>query len=487
VSTALDGADAASSRETAGSPDAGAAPFPHEPGPHPRGHRGEEGRVAPAGSLRGSLRLPADKSIAHRALIFNALAAGGAEVELHRPGADVRSTADALAVLGAVTPLPDGADGSTRYRVAGGGTAAQAGLPGDGGEVLDCGNSGTTMRLLAGALAGRPGAATLTGDESLSRRPMQRVALPLRLMGADIETTEGHAPVTVRGARPLLATEHRLSVASAQVLGAVSLAALGAQGRTTIEVPGPTRDHTERLLAWLGADIRRDGSRTSVEGPAGFRARSLRVPGDISSAAAWLVAGALHPDAEIELRDVSLNPSRLGVVEVLREMGADIEIRARAEGADAGPEPAGDIVVRGGRPLEAIRLAGARVADVIDELPLLGVAMAAASGTSELRDASELRVKESDRIALVVRNLRAIGTEAEELPDGWRVRAATGTRVGAGPDGRADIVTGGDHRIAISFAVAALTGVAREVRIDDPGCVEVSYASFWDDLRAVAR
>jgi 3-phosphoshikimate 1-carboxyvinyltransferase len=454
-------------------------------------HVPADGRVAPAGSLRGRIRLPADKSIAHRALIFNALASGSAEVELHHPGADVRSTASALGALGAVTPLGEEAGGVVRFGVTGGGTPEAARLPGMGGETLDCGNSGTTMRLLSGALAGRPHEAILVGDASLSRRPMERVAAPLRTMGADVSTTDGHPPVSVRGSRRLLATEHRLPVASAQVLGAVSLAALAARGRTSVEVPGPTRDHTERLLAWLGADVRRDGTRTVIEGPSGFAARSLRVPGDISSATAWLVAGALHPDAEIELLDVGLNPSRLGVVEVLREMGADIELRPRAANdPDAGPEPAGDILVRGGRPLRPIRLDGARVADVIDELPLLGVAMAAANGTSELRDAAELRVKESDRIALVVRNLVAIGADAEELPDGWRVRAGGPAAAGGGgraSSGRADIVTGGDHRIAISFAVAALTGVAREVRIDDPACVAVSYATFWDDLATVAR
>ena len=435
--------------------------------------------------------MPADKSIAHRALLFNAMAGGEAVVTVRRPGADVRSTAGALATLGALdagreaaqaAETAGAADGTIRYRVRGGGTSAGAALPGDGGERLDCGNSGTTMRLLSGALAGRAGrAATLVGDESLSRRPMERVAGPLRLMGAAVNTTDGHAPVSIRGGRPLVATDHRLPVASAQVLGAITLAALAAEGTTTIESPGPTRDHTERLLAWLGASVRRNGLTTTIDGPGTLRARSLTVPGDISSASAWLVAAALHHDAELRLVDVSLNPSRLAIVDVLREMGADIQV-ATADGLgaleDARPEPSGDLIVRGGNQLHAISLSGARVAELIDELPLLAVAMAAADGTSELRDASELRVKESDRIELVVRNLVAIGAHAEELPDGWRVSAGRGLP--------AEIETAGDHRIAIAFAVAALSGVAGDVTIDDPACVDVSYPGFWDDLESVA-
>jgi 3-phosphoshikimate 1-carboxyvinyltransferase len=303
---------------------------------------------------------------------------------------------------------------------------------------------------------------------------MERVAAPLRQMGADIQTTAGHAPLTVTGRRPLRALAHVLPVASAQVLGAVTLAALAADGVTTIETPGPTRDHTERLLGWLHAPVVRHELRTTITGPATFASRSLAVPGDISSAAAWLVAAALHPTAELRLRAVGLNPTRLALVEVLREMGARIEV---TETAQAGPEPVGDLLVRGGTELHAIELAGPRVAELIDELPLLGVAMAAAGGTSELRDAAELRVKESDRIALVVRGLRAIGADADELPDGWRVRR------GVARD--AEIETRGDHRIAMAFAVAATSGVATGVTLDDPDCVDVSYPGFWGDLARV--
>jgi 3-phosphoshikimate 1-carboxyvinyltransferase len=296
-------------------------------------------------------------------------------------------------------------------------------------------------------------------------------------MGATIDTTDGHAPLRIEGARALRAHDHRLPVASAQVQGCVTLASLAAAGRTTIHVPGPTRDHTERMLGWLGAPVVRDGFVTTIDGPAGFAARDLVVPGDISSAAAWLVAGSIHPDAAIRLEGVGLNPSRLAIIDVLREMGASIDVTPDAADA-ASPEPVGTITVRSPGHLRPIRIEGARVADLIDELPLLAVAMAAADGESELRDAGELRLKESDRIALVVSNLLAIGVDAEEREDGWVVRPGTPRE--------AAIRTAGDHRIAMAFAVAALAGVAGAVEVDDPACVTVSYPDFWDDLAAVS-
>ncbi|MFN8519929.1 MAG: 3-phosphoshikimate 1-carboxyvinyltransferase [Chloroflexota bacterium] len=443
------------------------------------GSSGGQAAVTPAGRLRGELRLPGDKSIAHRALLFDALAEGEAWVTIPSPGADVRSTAGAIGSLGGLLGQEALEGGRIRYRVRGAGSAATARLPGVGGETLDCGNSGTSMRLLQGALAGRPASVTLVGDASLSSRPMERVARPLRDMGVGIETTEGHAPIRVVGTSPLRAVAHELPVASAQVLGAVALAALAADGVTTIAVPGPTRDHTERLLGWLGAPVARDGRVTRVAGPAGFRSRDIDVPGDVSSAAFWLAAAALHPDAELRIRDVGLNPSRLAIVEVLREMGADIRV---LPGDPTGPEPVGDLLVRSGAPLRGTRIEGARTADLIDELPMLAVVMAAADGPSEVRDAGELRVKESDRIALVVAGLRAIGADAEELPDGWRVaRAASGARP-VSPL----IETRGDHRIAMAFAIAAATGVAEGAIIDDPACAAVSYPTFWGDLAAIA-
>ncbi len=435
------------------------------------------GVVRPASSLVGGLRLPADKSVAHRALLFNAMAQGEAEVTVARAGEDVLSMARVLERLGAVISMETMADDLTRVRLHGGGTMKAATLPGEGRETLDCGNAGTAMRLLIGALAGRPFPATLIGDASLSSRPMERVAAPLRSVGARVTTEDGHAPVLVEGTRPLAAMEHQLTVASAQVIGALTLAALAARGTTVISVPGPTRDHTERMLAWMGAPVRREGYRTTIEGPAGFAARTIDVPGDISGAAAWLVAGAMHPDAHIVIEDVGLNPSRTGIIDVLRDMGADIKVASDGP-TEWCPEPVGTITVSGGRPLRAIDLAGDRVADVIDELPLLGVAMAAAEGTSSLRDARELRVKESDRIALTVEGLRAVGAKAEEREDGWVISR--------GVPRAASIRTGGDHRIAMSFAIAALTGVASTVDIDDPACAAVSYPTFWTDMEHLA-
>lgn len=419
-------------------------------------------RRAPA--LHGELHLPSDKSIAHRALLFNALADGDATVRAGDVGEDVRSTIRCLRALGVnveeVAPGVFEVSGAVRQST----------------EPLDCGNSGTTMRLLAGALAGLPLTATLTGDGSLSRRPMRRVATPLIAMGADVRSTDGHAPLTVRGKAPLEAVEHLLQVPSAQLIGAISLAALAADGVTRIVSPGPTRDHTERLLRWMGVEIVRRDDVTTLRGPARPTARSLTVPADPSAATPWLVAAAIHPAADLVMRGVGLNPTRLAAVEVLREMGARIEVR---ETATDGPEPVGELRVRSNGPLRAVDLHGPRVAELIDELPALAIAMAAAEGTSVLRDANELRVKESDRIATTVAGLAAIGAQVEELPDGWRVRRGTARD--------ASVQTHGDHRLAIAFAVAAATGVAGEVAIDDAECASVSYPAFWADLERASR
>jgi len=432
--------------------------------------------LRPTTALRGSLELPSDKSISHRALICAALAGGRSYIELRDPGADVRSTIAALSSLGVAlsTRLTDDFVG---VDLEGLGTDESIGAL--AGGTGDCGNSGTSMRLLTGALASGSGVATLIGDDSLNRRPMERVAAPLREMGTEIDLDSGHAPVVVRGRRPLRAAEHKLSVASAQVLGAISLAALAADGTTTVQVPGHVRDHTERILAALGAKTSRvvgaEGTVTTINGPTGLRSFRTRVQGDMSSAAAWLVGGAIYPNSNITLRYVGLNPSRTGVIDVLRAMGADIvvdEIPATLLG-----EPIGDVYVRGGERLRPVSLSEADVAPLIDELPLLAVAMAAADGTSEVRGASELRVKESDRISAMAAALTAAGAKFEELPDGWRIAP--------GKPREANVVTHGDHRIAISMAIAAWTGVAASVVLDDADCVAVSYPTFWSDASLV--
>jgi 3-phosphoshikimate 1-carboxyvinyltransferase len=432
-------------------------------------------RLRPASRLEGSIRVPSDKSIAHRALICAALAIGRSRITLREPGADLMSTISALQSLGVSISAQKSGD-LALVSVDGLGDASSLGALSSG--VGDCGNSGTSMRLMAGAVASGSGVATLMGDESLSRRPMQRVADPLRAMGAEIELNEGHAPLVVHGRRPLRAMEHTLTVASAQVLGAISFAALAADGTTIVHVPGRVRDHTERMLSALGADIQQTtnqtGTTVAIRGPSGLQRFDMVVPGDFSSASAWIVAGALHADANIRLTNVGLNPTRTALLEVMRRMGADIEVLpGRADGG----EPDGDIVVRGGQRLHAISLGADDVAPLIDELPLLAVAMAAADGISEVRGAHELRIKESDRIAAIGAALTAVGVEFEELEDGWRIRADRPRD--------AHVVTHGDHRIAMAMAVAAWIGVATSVELDDPQCVAVSYPSFWSDARSI--
>jgi 3-phosphoshikimate 1-carboxyvinyltransferase len=418
-------------------------------------------KVVPAARLRGRIALPADKSIAHRALIFGSLSGGPTKVTMRSPGRDVLSTLTCLRALG--VSITEEADG--RYLI--------NDRPSRNAE-LDCGNSGTTMRLLAGVLAGLPLRATLDGDESLRARPMERVATLLRAAGAEVTTTDGHAPLTVEGRASLEPVTHHLPVASAQLLGAAALAGLSATGETVIDTPGPTRDHTERMLAFMGVPIHREGRMTTVTGPAKPRPFELEVPGDPSSASAWLVAAALHPDAEVTMTGVGLNPTRLALVGLLQRMGVQIETRVTGV---SGSEPVGEISVRGGRPLRAVTIGGGEVADLIDELPLIAIAMASVDEPSDVRDAAELRVKESDRIAAMVAGLRAIGAEVEELDDGWRVRRGTPRE--------ARIATHGDHRIAIAFAIAGLTGMASAVELDDPECASVSYPTFWQDLAAV--
>lgn len=420
--------------------------------------------VMPAARLRGRIEVPSDKSIGHRALIVNALSGGPATVRLRSPGADLLSTVGALRALG--VRIDEERQGSV-VSLALSGTL-------DRDATIDCGNSGTTMRLLAGAVAGRPLRVTLDGDASLRARPMERAATLLRAAGAEVTTADGAAPMTIHGRSVLRAVAHELPVASAQLIGAAALAGLSAKGTTLIESPGPTRDHTERLLAAAGVPIRREGRTTILDGPATPRPTSTVVPGDISSAAPWIVAAALHPEADVTIAGVGLNPTRTALLDVLRRMGADIET---ASTDLVGPEPIGDIRVRGGSRLRATSIGPEEVPALIDELPLLSVAMAAADGTSEVRGANELRVKESDRIAAVANGLGAMGASVSEQPDGWRI--------GPGSRTEARITTHGDHRIAIAFAVAALAGVASAVDLDDPGCVAISYPTFWDDLAAV--
>ena len=413
--------------------------------------------IRPAERLRGEApNVPGDKSISHRAVIFGALAEGETVVANLAPGQDVASSARCVAALGAAVER----DGST-IRIRGGAWTTPA-------ADLDCGNSGTTMRLLMGATAMRGIAATLDGDASLRRRPMERIAEPLAEFGARIETTGGHAPVHVRGGRALQGAAVRLKIASAQLATAMTIAATGAHGRTTIEGAAGARDHTERMLPVFGVNVSRTGDVLTVDGPQTFSAATIRVPGDPSAAAFWLAAAAIVPGSHMAVRGVCLNPTRIGFIRALQRMGADINI---IEDTDI-PEPAGTIEIRHA-PLQSIDIEEADVPGIIDELPLLGVVAAYARGTTSVRGASELRVKESDRIAVLAHGLSALGVTVAQVEDGFDV---TG-----GPVNGGRVASGGDHRLAMAFAIAAL-GARDAISIDDAECVAISHPSFFAEL-----
>ena len=339
-------------------------------------------------------------------------------------------------------------------------------------DTLDARNSGTTMRLLAGLLAGRPFLSIITGDESLRSRPMGRVILPLREMGADIRGREGDslAPLTIQGG-PLRGIHHRSPVASAQVKSALLLAGLQAEGETTLEEPVRSRDHTERMLRAMGADLREEGNALRLSPlRQDLTPLNLRVPGDFSAAAFWLVAGALHPDAEISLSDVGVNPTRTGLLDALREMGADITVSSeRLQGG----EPVADLVVRSSR-LEGTVVEGPAVVRLIDEVPALAVAAALARGRTVIRDVGELRVKESDRILATAQELRKLGARVEERPDGLIIEGVGALR-GAPCDSR------GDHRLAMALAVAGMVAQG-ETALSGAEAMSISYPGFWQHL-----
>jgi 3-phosphoshikimate 1-carboxyvinyltransferase len=420
------------------------------------------------GSLRGTVRVPGDKSISHRALLFGAIAEGQTVVEGLLPAEDPISTAACLRTMGvSISPI-----------VAGQPVIVQGvGLDGfqEPADVLDCGNSGTTMRLMLGLLAGRSGRHfVLSGDASLRRRPMRRVADPLAEMGARIQGREGGnlAPLAVLG-QPLRGAAIRTSVASAQVKSAILLAGLTAAGPTTVIEPARSRDHSERMLRAFGASL-------SIGGPAGtevtlqpatrLQGQQVVVPGDISSAAFWLVAGAITPGSDLTVENVGLNPSRTGILDVLEQMGASIEVINRREVAG---EPVGDLRVVHG-PLHAFTIGGDLIPRLVDEIPVLAVAACRAEGVSRIHDAAELRVKETDRLAVMARQLGAMGARLEEFADGLAISGCTDLR-GAAVDSETD------HRVAMSLAVAA--GVAAgSTSLGQPEAAAVSYPGFWDDL-----
>ena len=433
--------------------------------------------------LRGELHLPGDKSVSHRALILAGLASGESRILGSGDGADIRSTAEIVRALGARVERLAG-DGSTvDYRVESPGVDRLTEPEG----VLDCGNSGTSLRLMTGVLAGLPMTATLDGDDSLRRRPVARIIEPLRSMGADLHGRQDDSlpPVVVVGHFPLRAIEHTTTVPSAQVKSAILLAGLRAEGRTTVREAVATRDHTERMLRSRGVPVERtddaDGSVAwTVQGGMAVQALTERVPGDVSAAAFWLVVGAIHPDAELTIRGVGLNPTRRAIVDLLRSMGADIKERpdpAPQGATDEGVgEPMADLIVRSST-LRAIELTPTDVAAAIDEIPILCLAATAAVGTTVIRGAGELRHKESDRIDGTAAGLRALGAQIEI--DGDDLSITGGRRLrGAATDGL------DDHRLVMTFAVAGLVA-SGETSVGRPQAASISYPRFFDDLERV--
>lgn len=408
--------------------------------------------------LRGRLRVPGDKSISHRAVMLAAIAEGTSRIDGFLEGEDTRATARVFAQLGVRIEAP-----TANVRIVHG--VGMHGLRASS-TSLDCGNAGTGMRLLAGLLAGQAFDSVLVGDESLSRRPMRRVIDPLAAMGARLQADPGGVPpLRIEGGHRLTGAEQRTPVASAQVKSALLLAGLYASGQTTVIEPTPTRDYTERMLQAFGADIDFAPGIARLTPGRALRATDVRVPADFSSAAFFIVAASIVPGSDLVLEAVGMNPRRTGLLDALRRMGADIEV---TQASHEGGEPVADLRVRHA-PLRGIDVPPEIVPDMIDEFPALFVAAACAEGETRVSGASELRVKESDRIATMAAGLRTLGIEVEEFPDGARIR-------GAVP--RAGRVHGhGDHRIAMSLAVAAQCA-SGDVRIEDIAAVATSFPGF---------
>ena len=424
-------------------------------------------RVQPGGRITGTLSVPGDKSISHRALMLGAIAEGDTHISGFLAGEDCLSTARALGALGVRIERPR----ETEALVHGVGAAGLAGSA----TALDMGNAGTAMRLFTGLLAPQRFNSTLIGDASLMRRPMQRVVVPLAMMGAQIRTHDGRPPVEIRGTPHLRAIDYSLPVASAQVKSAVLLAGLAAAGRTSVTEPAPSRDHTERMLSAFGVRLEREGRRVALEGGQTLRGTAIAVPADFSSAAFFIVAACLAASPSLTLTNVGVNPTRTGLIELLRRMGADIRVQARSAAGSPGGEPVADLEIRPSR-LRGITVSETEVPLAIDEFPVFFVAAACATGETLVRGALELRVKESDRLAAMAAGLTTLGVENQLLPDGLWVRGAEGL-------GGGTIDSRGDHRIAMAFAVASLRASA-PIEILDVANVATSFPGFVDTARA---
>ena len=433
------------------------------------GGAGKSYVVEPVAQVGGSLGVPGDKSISHRALMFGGIATGTTRISGFLDSADCRATLEALRALGVKIERP----GSGEILVSG---AGAGGLRASS-TALDMGNAGTAMRLFMGLLAGQSFDSTLIGDESLMRRPMERVAGPLRLMGARLDTEQGHPPVLIHGGSALHGIDYVMPMASAQVKSAILLAALHATGVTRVTEPAPTRDHTERMLQSFGVGLERSGvagsgATVSLRGGQSLRGTAVSVPGDISSAAFFIVAGCLAAKSGLTLRSVGVYPTRTGLIDMLRLLGADIEVKPLA---GAGSEPMADITVRAA-PLKGVVLPEQLVPLAIDELPVFFIAAACAQGETLVTGAGELRVKESDRLAAMASGLTATGVQCELLSDGIRIQGG-GLRGGR-------VHSHGDHRVAMAFAVAS-TRASTAIEIDDVANVGTSFPDFPAAARAI--
>lgn len=425
-------------------------------------------KIHKAPVIRREITVPGDKSISHRAAIFAALSNGICVIRGFLPGEDCQSTVNALRALGIEIEQPD----PTTLIVHG----KRRQLTAPKGDI-DCGNSGTTMRLLAGLLAGQPFLSRLVGDESLSKRPMKRVIEPLTQMGATL-TTEGEnsrPPLVIHGKFPLTAIHYNSPVASAQVKSAVLLAGLYAKGKTTVTEPKQSRDHTERMLNYFLVRPQKNDLSVSIVGGQVPESRDFTVPGDISSAAFWMVAAAAQPGSHLRIKDVGLNETRTGVLAVLVRMG--VRVREMVEDSEEG-EPRGTIEINGDE-LRGTVIHGREIPNVIDELPILAVAGALAEGTTIIADAKELRVKETDRISAIATNLRAMGANIVETEDGMEI-------YGGAPLHGAKLESYGDHRIAMAFAIAGLLADGETV-IRGAECVSTSYPDFYETIERIMK
>lgn len=424
-----------------------------------------------ANSMKGELTVPGDKSISHRGIMFGAIAEGTTELEGFLDGADCRSTISCFRQMGIEI-----SQDHDRVQIHGKGLYGLR-QPKD---MLDAGNSGTTVRLISGILAGQPFTTQLTGDASIQKRPMKRIMTPLSLMGASIRSLAGNdcAPLEIHGGS-LVPIHYDSPVASAQVKSCVLLAGLYANGETSVTEPALSRDHTERMLRAFGADVRSEGNTCTITPPETLHGQHIEVPGDISSAAFFVVAALITPNSEILIRNVGINPTRAGILEVCRAMNADLTLENVRE---AGGEPVADIRVRTSR-LRGTVIEGEIIPTLIDELPVIALMACFAEGKTIIRDAHELRVKESDRIAIVSENLTAMGADVIPTDDGFIINSRTTGEQPAALHG-ASIDCAMDHRIAMTFAIAGLNADGETV-ITDSDCVDVSYPDFFQQIESL--